>query len=277
MNHYSIYIELDIPSPNPETITELHGWLVDRGFQNAAVGTSPAGRLDVLVTALGDGLSMAQATTLAIVQQLAGAAAVYTENMTEEEFNARQGFTPIPDLVSVSEAADRLGISRQRVLQMVETGAFRSARKVGNTLVIAATEVERKRSVRLPANIDVTDSLTIDGSESRPITVLPGATLTVRGQTSGPIRVMNHGEVRVFGQMAGTLAVELGARVLVHGMLLSHIIINEGVINVAAGAGVDGRVMTEHGELVPPVNGSYTVQPEVTFRIVGIDDDVRPE
>ncbi|WP_223691087.1 helix-turn-helix domain-containing protein [Leifsonia poae] len=61
--------------------------------------------------------------------------------LTEAEWNAREGYTPMPDLVGVTDAAEILGVSRQRVLQLIDEHRL-TAEKVGKSMVLARSEVE---------------------------------------------------------------------------------------------------------------------------------------
>jgi len=55
--------------------------------------------------------------------------------LTSEEFDRQEGFTHIPDLVSVTQAAQIMGITRSAVIQRIETGSVYAV-KVGNAWVI---------------------------------------------------------------------------------------------------------------------------------------------
>lgn len=61
--------------------------------------------------------------------------------MSSDSFDRRSGFEPIPDLVSLAEAATMLGTSRQAVQQQVDRGNFVTAKKIGSTWAIAHAEV----------------------------------------------------------------------------------------------------------------------------------------
>jgi excisionase family DNA binding protein len=146
MKHYSIHIELDIKDPSEERIHQLRDFLDQAGF-SPAVGTSPRGWLDAQVTATNPlGLVQAIMATTASVQQLAGAKAIAIEAMPEDEFDARQPRDiTIPELVTVAQAAELLGVTRQRVLQMIAEHKFTTATRVGEkTLVIAYADVLHK-------------------------------------------------------------------------------------------------------------------------------------
>lgn len=81
--------------------------------------------------------SLGQAALIAgsVVAGALGAEAIACEVMTEAERDARLGWAPVPDLVSVSEAGELLGVSRQRVLQMIGEKKL-PGHKVGREYVI---------------------------------------------------------------------------------------------------------------------------------------------
>lgn len=60
--------------------------------------------------------------------------------LTSEEFDRQEGFAPIPDLVSVTQAAEMMGITRSAVIQRIETGSIYAV-KVGNTWVIPSASL----------------------------------------------------------------------------------------------------------------------------------------
>ncbi|WP_413600869.1 helix-turn-helix domain-containing protein [Curtobacterium sp. Curtsp57] len=140
MKHHAVYVELDVNQPTTEQIEGVREYLDQLGY-SPAVGTSPAGRLDVQLSVPADDVYMATARGVVAAQQLAGAKAVTIESRDGDEYDAMQGFAQIPDLVSVAQAAEILQVSRQRVQQMIDAGQFVTARKVGNSTVLATNEV----------------------------------------------------------------------------------------------------------------------------------------
>lgn len=112
---------------------ELVDVLADRG---AAVATGgAAGQVEVTLTAEGvtaaDALKDATAAVLwkAIAVDLEleeGPAVVAAEVMTEAEQDLRLADDPFPDLAGVAEAADRLGLSRQRASTLSRRDDFPS-------------------------------------------------------------------------------------------------------------------------------------------------------
>lgn len=98
------------------------------------------GRLELILTIPATGLRQAAATGLTIAEAALGkrAKVASIEVMTTKEFDARiDAIKPpaIPELVSITEAAQLLGVSRQAVHQRLETGSLPGVR-VGTTWVI---------------------------------------------------------------------------------------------------------------------------------------------
>lgn len=128
----------------------------------AAVGFSPSDALSIRLTFTADSVEQASHTAMLVagtalteswvvdggLDPAARRALQLLEVMTEAEFNAREGFAPVPELVSVTEAAEILGVARQRILQMIDEGKFSTATKVGSTTVIARSDVDAKRKSR---------------------------------------------------------------------------------------------------------------------------------
>ncbi len=109
-----------------------------------ALGDSARGWASATISLPAETLVQACSTAAAVVAAAYGAPALACEVMTETEFLARQGWEPVPDLVSVSEAAELLGVSRQRVLQRISEKSL-PATRVGRDYVIpraAAAKVE---------------------------------------------------------------------------------------------------------------------------------------
>ncbi|MCR6688104.1 helix-turn-helix domain-containing protein [Cellulomonas sp.] len=134
MTDYNARIDLNHPAPaghdDPFTdtvLTALEGFspAVSRGMHG---GTT----LDFTIPAN----DLKQATTLALSLATTATTAelVGLEVIPTVEFDRRNG-THMPALLSVSETAERLGISRQAVLQRIESGNL-VATKVGSTWVI---------------------------------------------------------------------------------------------------------------------------------------------
>lgn len=113
-----------------------------------AVGTSPHGLVDAQISVPGE--TFEQATTIALnAARATGLPIARVELITEEEFARRLEVPAMPDIIGASEAAELLGVSRQAVGKMHETGRLRG-QLVGKSLVFPAAEVRA-----LVAQLDV--------------------------------------------------------------------------------------------------------------------------
>ena len=105
-----------------------------RGWQSSMVGGSPA--LDVAGAGIRHGAGC--------VDDALGTPPIAVEVITTEEFDARQGWdSTTTDLISVREAAELLGVSRQRVLQRIADKSL-PAEKVGRDYGIPRSAVEAR-------------------------------------------------------------------------------------------------------------------------------------
>lgn len=100
-----------------------------------AVSTAASGWTDVDISLPAVDLRQAATTALALVAQATDVDVVALEVMTTDEFDSRLGLQPLPAQVSVTEAAEILGVSRQAVLQRIESGSL-PAVQVGKAWVI---------------------------------------------------------------------------------------------------------------------------------------------
>ena len=126
---YNVTVELD-------TREDLGEKVVDAlAAYHAAAGRSDRGRLEVVLTIPAEGVVQVLQTTVAITAQAIGVPILTVEITPTEEWDARQGLAPIPELVSVSEAAAELGVTRQAVLQRLAAGTL-PGRQVGTGWVI---------------------------------------------------------------------------------------------------------------------------------------------
>lgn len=110
---------------------------------HAAVGYSPRGFADAQITLPAESLAQACSTAAAVVSSAyGGAEAIACSVMTEKEFMNREGWGDAPaELVSVMEAAQLLGITRQAVLQRIASKSL-PAEKVGRGYAIPRAAVE---------------------------------------------------------------------------------------------------------------------------------------
>lgn len=135
MQHYNATAEI-----RTRDLEQLVDQLAD---VHAVASPTAGGWAEVVITVPAENLRQAVTTASALVHQAAGDATVRRlEVLTTEAFDARQGLAPLPELVSATEAAAALGVSRQAVLQRLESGSL-PGRKVGNGWVVPAAALTR--------------------------------------------------------------------------------------------------------------------------------------
>lgn len=115
---------------NEEGIDEIIDALID---YHPAVNCGVDGRAEVVITLPAETLGQAERTALAVLGELSP---VGLEVLPTEVWDARADAVEIPELVSVAEAAEMLGVSRQAVSQRIKSGSL-PARRVGGSWVLA--------------------------------------------------------------------------------------------------------------------------------------------
>ncbi|NHN55748.1 helix-turn-helix domain-containing protein [Calidifontibacter sp. DB0510] len=107
---------------------------------HGAIGTSVLGRLEATITLDAETLRQATQTAVAVVADALGSPAVAVNVAPTADVDRAQGRPPIPELLSVADAAERLGVTRQAILQRIDSGAI-AATKVGKAYVVRAADV----------------------------------------------------------------------------------------------------------------------------------------
>lgn len=117
-----------------------------------ATSRSLGGWVEVTFTLPAETLRQATATALAVADAALDAEVLTLEVLPTAEFDARLGLAPLPELLSVTEAAEKLGVSRTAVLKRLESGSL-SGQKIGSTWVVPADAVlsPQERRERLEA------------------------------------------------------------------------------------------------------------------------------
>lgn len=118
---------------------------------SASVSAPARGRVSVRITIPATDAGQAARAAAAVTAEaldaagLGGAAHVGIEVLTERDFDAREQFEAVPELVSVGDIAARLGISRQAALrQLKESGHWRTAQFVGGSWVASRSELDER-------------------------------------------------------------------------------------------------------------------------------------
>lgn len=133
----------------------ISGYLAALDEVGGAVGESVAGYAQATVTVPAETLAQACALACALVAQAFDAPAIACEVTTEHEAMRRLDLleeaasAEAGDLVSVTEAAELLGVSRQAILQRIESGSL-PAEKRGREWVIPRLAVKPGRPGRPP-------------------------------------------------------------------------------------------------------------------------------
>lgn len=97
------------------------------------------GNAEIIISLPAENLRQACAIALSAVDT-AGAEPVGVQILPADEFDRRASLPTIPDIVSVTEAAQILKISRQAVLQRIDRGTI-PARRVGHDYAIARVSI----------------------------------------------------------------------------------------------------------------------------------------
>lgn len=133
-------------------------WMTDFEPYAPAVSRSPRGRSEIVITVPAKSFEQAVTTGLALLARSATADLVTFTVMTTAEYDRRAEDVALPALVGATEAAEIIGITRQRVQQLARDGAL-SAVKVGNALAFPRAQVEARAASRRGegATVDATD------------------------------------------------------------------------------------------------------------------------
>lgn len=141
---FNAYVELAERGLSNERADTMMSKLA--GF-HPSVGVSTRGWASARLSIVAEDVQAAAREAVSLVEDAGASVAIAVEVMTESEFTAREGFAPVPDLMSVSEVAAELGVTRAGVQKMIDAGKFASATRVGNAWVIARADVLRRRAL----------------------------------------------------------------------------------------------------------------------------------
>lgn len=135
---YNASVELTA-SPDDETVVaRIFDQLAEH---HVAIGATPTGGMDVILTLEATNLRQATVTALALVQA-AGLVASGISVLPTTEFDIRAGMANVPPLLSLVQVAERLNVSRQAVLSRIKHGTLPGVR-VGNSWAVPAAAVIR--------------------------------------------------------------------------------------------------------------------------------------
>ncbi|WP_019136139.1 helix-turn-helix domain-containing protein [Cellulomonas massiliensis] len=137
---YNVTLELDTRDGVDEQLLDaLPGYA-------PATGRSPFGNVELILTVPARDLATAVQTATAVLAASPAAVDVLAvAATTTAEFDRRVGTAPMPALVSVTEAAAIAGVSRQAILQRLESGSL-AGEKIGTTWVVQRDAVRAPRA-----------------------------------------------------------------------------------------------------------------------------------
>jgi excisionase family DNA binding protein len=119
-----------------DAISDYHG----------TVSQHPRGWVTLRITLPAENLTQATRTAITLAEHTTQASALRCDTMLEEEFDLRNGFDAAPELITVSEAARVLNITRQAVLKQINDGKWKTARRVGRDWTLALSELDTRSS-----------------------------------------------------------------------------------------------------------------------------------
>lgn len=134
---FNAIAEIDI-TPTPRRAA---AWLEKLADYHPVVGRSRNGVAEVIITVEADILAAAAHNALYLVQDAAGPMRSF-EVLATEEFDRRVDQEGEPAMLSTAQAAAELGVTRQRVVQLVEDNRLAGAMKVGRGYAIPKASVK---------------------------------------------------------------------------------------------------------------------------------------
>lgn len=143
MKHYTALVEVSKRgNPSPDEVDAVMDRLA--GYP-VSLSVTPRGYRAARITLPADNLAGASTAALLAVTHGYGLGldgAVSLEVMSESEADLREGSLEVPDLIGATEAAQMLGVSPQRVRQMIEEGKLAAHRIGERSFALVRTEVE---------------------------------------------------------------------------------------------------------------------------------------
>lgn len=136
--HHTVRLELDTREDLDARLTAT------LGSYRPTTSRGPRGHVVVAITVPADTVLQAVQTAGAVLAQAIDAPVLTVEALPAEESEKRAGLAHVPPLLSVSETAAELGVSRQAVLQRIDSGSLAAVR-VGSTWAVPASALSAAR------------------------------------------------------------------------------------------------------------------------------------
>lgn len=151
---YTARVELDAPVPTARAAQE------DRADQlvealapyGGAIGRTLANRWELIFTVPAADVRQAASTAVAVATDLAGVPVYALEVLPADEHDRRLGVTPVPELLSVAEAAEALGVSEAAVRKRIDRpNPTIHAVRIGKGWAVPRSEIYRLKNAQIPA------------------------------------------------------------------------------------------------------------------------------
>lgn len=141
--HFVVLIETTERIHTDTDIDQVMDTLADF---SVAIGDADAAGSEITVTVPADDLEQAVRLALSLVRPLATPLAV--DALPEEVRDAREGWTPVPDLVDVAGAAQILSMTPQWVRQLIDAGTLPATTAGTRATVLPRSAVEALAKAR---------------------------------------------------------------------------------------------------------------------------------
>lgn len=142
MNTYTAEVEVAARGPlTPEKIDMAMDYLADYA---PSLSETPRGHHTARITFAADSIGQAGRTAALVVEHAYASTVIRVDVMTEAEADAREGTVEVPELIGVTEAAATLGVTVQRVRQMIAEGKLAAHRVGERSFALTRSEVEAK-------------------------------------------------------------------------------------------------------------------------------------
>ncbi|KAA9133947.1 helix-turn-helix domain-containing protein [Microbacterium caowuchunii] len=109
-----------------------------------ALTITPRGYRAARITFPADSIVQAAITAATVVEHALGGPVIHLDVLTEREADERENDLPVPALVSAPEAAAILGVTQQRVRQMIAEGKLAAHRIGERAYALVRAEVEAR-------------------------------------------------------------------------------------------------------------------------------------
>lgn len=142
---YAVRVELDHRGVSNDDVDRIHERLDDWAV---SISENLAGYLELTITVPANSLRQATNTALSLTAEIGTPTGVHAT--TEKLRDERDQVEPLPDLVSVPEAAEILGYTRQNVLHLIETGQLAATKPARDYIIVKGALAPLMREVNPP-------------------------------------------------------------------------------------------------------------------------------